>query len=151
MIQIREYRASYMPLITSLIYKTVHAISNKFYSEEEKNAWMPEAFLEKEIPLKYTLVCFEGEELVGFVDFDEKNGFINYLYTSPEHQRKGIASMLYAKIEERMRMLGLYRISARASKAAVAFFEKKGLDIRWENEIMRQGIVLTNYTMSKNL
>lgn len=149
--EIREFIASDMPKLTSLIYKTVHAIGNEIYSAEQKSGWAPESLLDLNLALKYTLVCTDGNNIVGFLDFDDRNGFINYLYTDPEYQGKGVASLLYDEIERKAIELGLARISARASKIALNFFQKRGFDIRWENEITRGGVLMTSYTMNKTL
>lgn len=149
--KIREYVASDMPKLTALIYKTVHAISDQYYTEEQREGWAPQEIEKSNLSLKYTLVCTENEDVVGFIDFDDRNGFINYLYTDPEYQDKGVASELYEKIEQKARELKLDRISARASKTALDFFLKRGFDIRWENEVIRRGVLMINYTMNKNL
>jgi len=149
--EIREYRASDMPHITALIYETVHAIDDSVYTAEQKQGWAPESLPEMKLNLQYALVAITDNQITAFVDFDDRNSFINYLYTAPRYQGKGIASQLYERIEERAIALRLSRISARASKTAVDFFKKRGFDICWENEVVRGGAVMDNYTMNKSL
>lgn len=85
----------------------------------------------------YTLVAAEGDAIVGFGDI-APDGYPDRLYVHCEHQRRGIASALCDRLEA---AVNASVIVTHASVTAKPFFEQ---------QVMRKGILLTNFVMEKN-
>ena len=62
------------------------------------------------------------------------------------HQREGVASALCDTLEQSVRA---DCITTHASITAKPFFEKRGYRIIREQQVERQGILLTNFVMEK--
>ncbi len=145
--KIRNYMPSDCRCLAELFYDTVHAVNAEDYTEEQLNVWAPgNADLEKwnqSFSCHHTFVAVEKKRIVGFGDID-KTGYLDRLFVHKDHQRKGIASAICDKLE---RSAGTARITTEASVTAKPFFEKRGYQVVKEQQIERQGILLTNYVM----
>lgn len=156
--QIREYKRNDLYAVAELMYKSVHAISSQFYTEEQLRAWAPSVeSMQNTLAINSGLVCIEDDTIVGIIEMISPElvdgvGYIKYLYTHPDYQRKGIASRLFHQIEkEGITKLGISEFTVEASSMARPFFEKEGFLVRHENRVKRNGVYLTNYTMIKTI
>ncbi|WP_373736743.1 GNAT family N-acetyltransferase [Bacteroides heparinolyticus] len=145
---IRKYQIADCRELANLFYNTVDAVNAKDYTEEQLNVWATgnvdldlwnRSFLEH-----YTLVAVDGELLVGFGDID-KTGYLDRLYVHKNYQGKGIASALCSELEQ----VAIGTIIVHASITAKPFFEKRGYVVKKEQQVERQGVLLTNYVMEK--
>lgn len=146
---IRKYVSEDCKWLAELFYETVHSVNAKDYTAEQLDAWADgsvdlekwnSSFLEHD-----TVVAVEKECIVGFGDMD-KSGYLDRLYVHKNHQRQGIATAICNKLE--MAVLA-DRISTQASVTAKPFFEKRGYRLVKEQQVIRNGIALTNYVMEK--
>ena len=143
---IRKYQPSDCPRLAELFYQTVHEVNKQDYTKEQLNAWASRevdldawnrSFLEH-----YTLIAVEEGEILGFGDID-KTGYLDHLYVHKDHQREGIASGLCDKLEAHVPG----NIRTHASITAKPFFQKRGYKVTKEQQVERQGILLTNFVM----
>lgn len=95
----------------------------------------------------HTFVAVEGNIIVGFGDIEE-TGYLDRLYVHKDFQGKGIATAICDLLEKQV---NVDCIQVHASITAKPFFIKRGYKIIKEQEIERQGTVLTNYLMEKCL
>ena len=148
---IREYIQSDCVELTELFYNTVHTVNAKDYTKEQLNVWATgKVDLEKwneSLQEHYTLVAIENNRIVGFGDID-KTGYLDRLYIHKDYQGKGIATMLCDKLEQ---IDNATKIITHASITAKGFFEKRGYHIIKKQQVKRQGIILINYIMEKNI
>ena len=79
----------------------------------------------------------------GFGDID-LNGYLDRLYVHKDFQRKGVASSICNALEK---VVDSDKIITHASITAKGFFEKRGYKVIKEQQVKRQGIILTNYIM----
>ena len=144
--RIRKYQPSDCPRLAELFYQTVHEVNKQDYTKEQLNAWASgkvdldawnRSFLEH-----YTLIAVEEGEILGFGDID-KTGYLDHLYVHKDHQREGIASGLCDKLEAHVPG----NIRTHASITARPFFQKRGYKVTKEQQVERQGILLTNFVM----
>ncbi|MCH1925137.1 GNAT family N-acetyltransferase [Shewanella sp. C31] len=84
--------------------------------------------------------------MVGFIELDD-DGHIDCMYTAPNYQRCGIASALYAVLEQHAIALALPRLYVEASYLAQPFFFKQGFRRLDKNVVDRNGTQLLNFTM----
>ena len=120
----------------------------KDYIKEQLDAWAPEhADLEKwdrSLLEHYSVVAVVDEVIAGFGDID-KTGYLDRLYVHKDYQGKGIATAICDKLEQASQGV----IVTHASVTARPFFEKRGYRVTKEQQVQRQGILLTNYIMER--
>lgn len=147
---IREYQASDCEELTELFYNTVHTVNAQDYTEEQLNAWASGTVdLEKwnaSLLDHYSLVAVEDGIITGFGDID-RTGYLDRLYVHKDYQRKGTASAICDLLEGRIGG----KIVTHASITAKPFFEKRGYQVTRQQQVERQGVLLTNYVMEKDV
>lgn len=140
--------------IANLFYDTVHTATTKEYNEEQRNAWATgkvdldqwnQSFLKHD-----TLVANVGDMIVGFADMDE-SGYLDRLYVHKDYQRSGIATLLCDALEANAKKQGITKVTTHASMTAKPFFMKRGYVVKKKQEVIRVGVLLTNYVMEGNL
>ena len=146
---IRPATTSDATAVAELFRRAVKHISNSHYSEQEKNAWLQGAddadFWQKHIDGGNVRVATHNGRVLGFIEYQPEQSHLNCLYTDPHHQRQGIATALLNAVLPSAD--SGKTITVDASKAALAFFQKQGFVLQHENQIPRNGTVLTNYCM----
>ena len=146
---IRPAASSDATALAELFSRAVKHISNSHYSEQEKNAWLQGAndadFWQKHIDGGNVRVATHNGRVLGFIEYQPEQSHLNCLYTDPHHQRQGIATALLNAVLPSAD--SGKTITADVSKAALAFFQKQGFVRQHENQIPRNGLVLTNYRM----
>ena len=146
---IRPATTSDAAAVAELFRRAVKHISNSHYSEQEKNAWLQGAddadFWQKHIDGGNVRVATHNGRVLGFIEYQPEQSHLNCLYTDPRHQRQGIATALLNAVLPSAD--SGKTITVDASKAALAFFQKQGFVQQHENQIPRNGTVLTNYCM----
>ena len=146
---IRPAASSDAAALAELFRRAVQHISNRHYSEQEKNAWLQGAddadFWQKHIDGGNVRVATHNGRVLGFIEYQPEQSHLNCLYTDPRHQRQGIATALLNAVLPSAD--SGKTITVDASKAALAFFQKQGFVRQHENQIPRNGLVLTNYRM----
>lgn len=144
---IRKYISSDCEQLAELFYQTVHTVNAKDYSQKQLDVWATgnvdlcvwnKSFLEHN-----TFVAIEDNTIVGFGDIDN-TGYLDRLFVHKDYQRQGIASALCNKLEN-----GFVKITTHASITAKPFFLHRGYKLVKEQQVMRNGISLTNYVMEK--
>lgn len=147
---IRKYQPKDCKEITELFYNTVHNVNKKDYTKEQLEVWAPvNADLEKwnkSLTEHYSLVAVEKGIITGFADIDE-TGYLDRLYVHKDYQKKGVATALCDKLEAR----AFEKIVTHASITAKPFFEKRGYNVIKEQQVLRGGLLLTNYVMKKSI
>ena len=147
--EIRGYLPQDCECLAKLFYDTVHAVNAQDYTEEQLNAWANgKVDMEKwrqSLCDHHTFVAVENGLIVGFGDIDE-TGYLDRLYVHKEYQGRGIATALCDKLENAVPGVP---IRTAASITAKPFFEKRGYQVVAEQQVERQGILLTNYMMQK--
>ena len=147
---IRKYQPKDCKEITELFYNTVHNVNKKDYTKEQLEVWAPvNADLEKwnkSLTEHYSLVAVEKGIITGFADIDE-TGYLDRLYVHKDYQKRGVATALCDKLEAR----AFEKIVTHASITAKPFFEKRGYNVIKEQQVLRGGLLLTNYVMEKSI
>lgn len=146
---IRSYVSADCEEIAELFYQTVHAVNAKDYTDEQLNAWASGrvnlAEWDKSFLEHITVVAVENDAIVGFGDID-KSGYLDRLYVHKDFQSQGIATALCDKLE---RSISVEKIFTHASVTAKGFFEHRGYKVVREQQVIRNGIYLTNFIMEK--
>lgn len=151
-VRIRHYQAQDLRPLTDLFYASVHQLACTAYDGAQLHAWAP-------LPADYPgwqarfevcapLVAEVDGRIAGFAALDAE-GYIDWLYTHPDFQRRGVASALYQCLETQARERGVKRLMVDASHLARHFFKQRGFLVLNRNEIERQGVTLVNWSMDK--
>lgn len=149
---IRDYRPDDCVLMAQLFYDTVHSVNANDYTKEQLDVWATgnidliqwnESFLEHT-----TLVASYDNDIIGFADMDI-DGYLDRLYIHKNHQGKGIAKALIFELEQRAKKDRVVHFETYASITAKPFFERLGYIVQDENTVVRKGISLINYRMTK--
>lgn len=146
---LRNYNASDCACLAELFYQTVHSVNAKDYTKEQLDVWANGNVnlkeWDKSFSAHYTIVCIKDDAIVGFGDID-KTGYLDRLYVHKDYQRKGVASAICDELEQ---AVNVSKIITYASITAKPFFEQRGYKIIKEQQVIRNGISLTNYVMEK--
>ena len=146
--ELRKYQQSDCKVLTELFYNTVHRVNAKDYTEEQLNAWATGQVDLKQwnqsLQEHYSIVAVENGIILGFGDID-KTGYLDRLFVHADHQGEGIATAICDQLEQAV----MGNITTHASITAKPFFEKRGYKVVKEQQVERQGILLTNFVMEK--
>jgi len=149
MIVIRKYQPKDCKYLSELFYNTVHTINAKDYSNEQVNAWatgeVDLAEWNKSLLNHYSVVAVKDDLIVGFGDID-KTGYLDRLYVHKDYQNQGIATAICDELEK---VFDVDKIITHASITAKPFFLNRGYKQIKEQQVIRNGVVLTNFVMEK--
>lgn len=146
---IRKYRNEDCAEMYELFYNTVHSVNAKDYTKEQLDVWATgnvdieqwnKSFCEH-----FTIVALIDNIIVGFGDID-KTGYLDRLFVHKDFQGQGVATAICNKLEDYVQT---NKVVTHASITAKSFFEKRGFVVIKEQQVIRDGIVLTNYVMEK--
>lgn len=147
---LRRYRSADCEEMAKLFYDTVHEVNIRDYTVEQVNAWadgnVDLAAWDKSFTEHYTVVAEENGVIVGFGDITE-GGYLDRLYVHKDYQRKGIATAICDKLES---YPDTDELTVHASITAKPFFISRGYTVVKEQEVVRRGVVLTNFVMKKS-
>lgn len=147
---VRKYESSDCKYLAELFYETVHAVNAKDYTKEQLDVWAAGNIELKEwdrtLTAHYTVVAVKDGRIVGFGDIDSA-GYLDRLYVHRDYQNQGIASAVCDELEKSVRV---DKISVHASITAKPFFLSRGYKVIREQQVVRQGISLTNFVMERS-
>lgn len=133
---------------------SVHAIDSLIYGQAQKNAWaaypIDYGAWQNRLALTKPYLLLIDDEVAGFIEL-APDGHIHCLYVSPVCQRKGVATALLHHVFCVANKLGIKQLYVEASFIAKPLFEKFGFLLQHENNVVRNTVVLVNFTMSKRL
>nr|WP_236263881.1 GNAT family N-acetyltransferase [Dysgonomonas sp. Marseille-P4677] len=92
----------------------------------------------------------EKSQIVGFASI-RKDGYLHSMFIHKDHQKLGIASLLYQDIEDFAYRNNIQSITSEVSITAKGFFEKQGFKVDEEQMRKTNELCLKNYKMSKKL
>lgn len=151
---IREYRSDDCSMLAQLFYDTVHTVNSRDYTNEQLAVWATGNFdlceWDRSFSEHTTLIATCDNVIVGFADMG-KHGYLDRLYVHKDHQGKGIATALISELERRAREENVICFETYASITAKPFFEKRGYTAQSQNTVIREGISLINFKMTKEV
>jgi putative acetyltransferase len=151
-IKIRTASPDDLNAILLLFRQTIETINSKDYSCDQIEVWKngvsaKEKWLMK-ISQQFFLVAEIENTLVGFGSITP-NGYLDFMYVSKDHQRIGIAQKLFDGLQKFAASNQVDKIISDVSITAKPFFEKQGFQTVKEQQVMIDGVQLTNYKMEK--
>lgn len=151
-ILIRPYVPADFDALFSLFKDTVQAVCIREYTADQIAAWVdcadPERW-KQTLAAHYTLVAETGGSIAGFADLD--GSYFDRLYVHKDRQGMGIATALAEAVERRVKNNSCPLISVHASITALPFFTGRGYQVVHKQQVERNGQILVNYLMEKEL
>ncbi|CAN8142867.1 putative acetyltransferase [uncultured Thiomicrorhabdus sp.] len=152
--EIKNYTPNDALPIADLYRSAVHAIDDKIYSKQQKEAWAPTppdyVFWQNRLQQKQPFVAWCDNTIVGFIEL-EHDGHIDCAYTHPGFQQQGVMTALYHHLEQQAKKQKIPLLYVEASKAAQQFFENRGFETVKANRVKRNGEILINFSLQKKL
>jgi len=151
---LRRGNISDIDTLKSLYAGTIRNVCCADYDEQQIGVWSAnekdDSRWNKVAREQTVIVAEDGNEITGFCTLTNR-GYIDLFFVHMNHQRKGIARVLYRELEKFAAEQGVLLLTADVSKTARPFFESMGFDLIAEQEISLKDVVLVNYRMSKVL
>ncbi|WBU60334.1 GNAT family N-acetyltransferase [Paracoccus albus] len=137
-----------------VFFDAVHNGTSGVYTAEQRTAWAgtvpdTEGWRHRLDGVDGFSARIEGK-LVGFMTLDD-NGYIDLAFVRADCARQGVGAELYRAIEEHARISGIQTLTTEASLAAQPFFERMGWHVVAGQRVVKRGVELTNYRMTKAL
>ncbi|EPS3005117.1 GNAT family N-acetyltransferase, partial [Acinetobacter baumannii] len=132
---VRTCTESDVASIAVVFTESIHVLGASHYDASQRNAWAPrpadiEAWSARLSGLQ-TLLAIEGDAVIGFISY-ELSGHIEFLYTAPGSERRGVASVLYREVEKALPGVSLF---TEASLVAKPFFLRHGFSVVEEQNV----------------
>ncbi len=146
---LRKYTPTDCPHLLALFQQTVHTINARDYSPEQLAAWTSGQDLARwnqSLLAHESFVAMVNGSIAGFGDMDQ-SGYLDRLYVHKDHQGQGIGTALCQALEERV---SVCKYTVHASITAKPFFEQQGYTVVEKQQVMRNGVPLTNYRMERH-
>lgn len=148
---IRAYTDSDALPSLELYLDTIRRINQRDYSPTQIAAWASSEITVEDwhsrFDGRYAIIAEEGRTLVGFSDLTA-DGYLDRLFVSSRHQRRGIARALMLDILTRAKQMGIEQIHADVSITAKPFFLASGFDVVREQTVQSRGIKFVNFRMA---
>jgi putative acetyltransferase len=153
-VNIRRYKPEDAEDIAGLFEKSVREIAIEMYTPEEVEAWASYADELEEIRHKLaeglTLVAESGNRLVAFGQL-KPPGHIEFLYTIKPYSRRGLATLIYKRLEDHAHLKGAGYLTTDASRISKPLFERLGFRLECPVIEKRKGVELECFKMRKEL
>lgn len=152
--ELRRCRVEDLEEIRTLFTTTILTVNRRDYTDAQVRAWAGAA---REFPRRqsffldlYTLVAWEGAQLVGYGNIHE-SGYLDHLFVHRDYQGRGIATALCNALEAHAAAGGVERVTVQASLTARPFFLGRGYRLLREQGAEVGGVFLKNCAMEKLL
>ena len=153
---IREYREDDCSAVTAIFVDAVILTGLRGYSPEQVKVWAASGASDDVTRVRcrdgrLVLVAVDDDDrAIAFIDLEE-DGHIDMLFCRPERTGRGIASVLYEKLEHIVRARSMSRLYVEASEIAKPFFAREGFALLRRSDFEMEGIAVHSYPMEKHL
>jgi putative acetyltransferase len=152
LIEIRPYRADDLDTVIELFKRSVREIAFMDYTPPQIKAWAQvdrDEWASARMSRPTWVAISEGE-IAGFIDL-QPNGLIDMLFVHPEHQRKGVATALLARVEAEAGEAEIPTLHTYSSITAQTFFEVCGFTLLLARSVMVRNERFVQCVMEKKL
>lgn len=151
---IRKAKLTDLDAIRQLFYNTITTVNTKDYTPRQIEVWASGyADIDRWKAKLNSQQFFVYEEANTICAFTSLKGidYIDHLYVSQHHLGKGIATKLLTFIETEAIRKGAEVIKSDVSITARPFFEAKGYSVINQNHIPKDGEILINFDVIKEV
>ena len=150
MLTLRRYADSDAAELLDLYRQTIRTVNCRDYDAEQIRAWSSDAIelapWRARFHDRFAYVAQLEQQTVGFADMDA-GGYLDRVFVSADHQRRGIAKALLLRLIADAQEAGIATITTQASITAKPFFERFGFEVLQQQSVPCRGVWLTNYRM----
>lgn len=137
-----------------VFFDAVHSGAADVYTLEQRLAWAGDApdvaaWMRRFQSLSGFVAVCDGV-MVGFMTLDS-DGYIDLAFVHSQHAGHGIGRLLYAEVEVTAAAKGITLLTTQASIKARPFFARMGWQLDIAQVVVKHGIELVNFKMSKVL
>jgi putative acetyltransferase len=152
-VSVRDYHPDDAGATIDIFLRAIREGASKDYNLAQIDAWAkvddPKVWAQWRASRPTWLAICEARP-VGFSDL-KADGCLDMMFVHPDHQGKGVASLLLETVEAAARGQGYWRIFTEASLTARPFFERKGFIVLAAQTVEKRGQTLPNFRMEKSL
>jgi GNAT superfamily N-acetyltransferase len=151
---VREYRPADAPDLLRIFRAAIGRTAAGDYNPAQVRAWSaadidPPNWADR-FAGRFVRVAEVAGEPVGFAEL-RPDGYIDRVYVSPDHPRRGIGQALLGEVIEETRQRGLARLRVEVSLTARPFFEAMGFAVVAPQVVACRGETLVNNRMERTL
>jgi GNAT superfamily N-acetyltransferase len=151
---IRRGQPSDIVELQQLFVDTITTVCSSDYDAEQIAAWTSSVDNKQRwddiMNHQFVIVAQHADKIVGFATLDN-GSYIDLLYVHKDHQRQGIAQQLLDDIETEARRLNQTVLTSDVSITAKSFFQRNNFIVATEQVVVRNGVNLTNFKVTKSL
>ena len=132
MIEIRRAEEADLAGICEAHTRAVREVCSSHYTPAEIEAWAGRLFPGvhgEAVRSREFFVAVEGNSILGFGQLNLETGEVQGVYVHPAAVRRGVGSLLVAKLEQQARSAGLLKLHLDASLNSVTFYRHAGFQI----------------------
>ena len=156
MITIRPFKDSYAPALIEVFKRAVNELAKGAYGPDQVAVWTnlcltPDQLIQTMTDGRKTFIAVdENDQPVAFTDM-ESDGYIRFLYASPDIAGTGAVAKLYAALEAEAIKQGIGKLYSEASELAKSFMLKQGFSVVERRDFELSGVPIHNYAVEKRL
>jgi putative acetyltransferase len=149
---IRAYTAADAAPTLDIFERAISETALSRYSPDEVRAWLGHPRDPSEWHVDRARVDTYVAEIhgavAGFTDLDA-DGYVDRLFVSPDHGRRGVGRALLAHVVEEAGTRGLAELTTHASLVARPVFERAGFSVVHEETIVKGAVSLRRFFMRR--
>lgn len=154
-IRLRPWQPEDSPAIYALFHAAINQLACTDYSLEQRQQWahpsLDLAFWQQRLASTTPTVAVINGEIAGFVELIMDEAYIDCLYVHPDFARRGVGKILLQSVLNQALIARLPSLQVDVSLTAEPLFRQMGFVGLQENRHERDGVVLTNLRMKKQL
>lgn len=151
---IRDYARDDAEATLRLFERAIAETARAEYTQEQVAAWLGAGQdvgeWDAERSRVRTFVAVEDGAVVGFTDLDD-GGYVDRLFVSPDHGRRGIGAALLAHAIGVARTDGIPQLTTHASLVARPVFERAGFEVVERETVHRGSVALDRFVMQRGV
>lgn len=153
-LNIRKFTDGDATATAQIYFDAVRLGTSEYYDERQRMAWAEKVPDTDEwrgrLESQHSFVAQLNTRLVGLMTLDD-HGHIDLAFVVPDLIGKGVAKVLYERIEAEALRRGIGRLDAEASYLAQRFFKRQGWSVIRQQSVVKGDVALTNFAMEKQL
>lgn len=151
---IRAFKPEDAPALWQLFFNTIRKVNGRDYSQQQLEVWASEkmdlSLWQSRMIEIDPFICQREGVIAGYSDL-QADGLIDHLYCHHEFQGQGVGRELMQHVHLLAEQRGIRNLYSNVSITARPFFERFGFRVVREQQNLRDGVVLINYRMEKQV
>ena len=154
-LKLRPYKPADAAKIHLLFHASVHQLTHREYNAEQRQCWannkLDGKFWKERLASTRPTVALINNDVAGFIELITDQAYIDCLYVHPIYAGRGIGEALLRHALHQADEKGIAVVSVDVSLTALPLFNRLGFKQVCQNQIVRDGVKLTNWRMEKQL